>query len=221
MALSKKDKHVGQFFQDAKNRATKKGVPFTITLEYLREIATDECPVFLHKFEWGASGLGKGKTTGLSPSLDRVIPELGYVEGNVLFISHDANRIKNNATERELYAVADWLHYARKVVLKNVAAQQSTSVSNPTDRPSKIYPPSGPVPTPRIRKDGNDFNHHLGPIYRIDPNYRPKARGGDSVGQRSEEMGASQTPTRLENNGDSEPEIIRLDFSSRHLSDKS
>lgn len=37
-----------------------------------------------------------------SPSIDKVIPELGYVRGNVWVISNKANRIKNNATLEEL-----------------------------------------------------------------------------------------------------------------------
>lgn len=42
-------------------------------------------------------------------SLDRIVPSLGYVPGNVAVISHRANRIKSDATADELRAVADWL----------------------------------------------------------------------------------------------------------------
>jgi hypothetical protein len=44
-----------------------------------------------------------------SPSLDRKTPELGYVRGNVAFISTKANRIKSNATTEEIFAVAKYL----------------------------------------------------------------------------------------------------------------
>lgn len=37
-----------------------------------------------------------------SPSLDRVIPSLGYVKGNVWVISYRANAIKQDATLEEL-----------------------------------------------------------------------------------------------------------------------
>jgi len=37
-----------------------------------------------------------------SPSLDRIIPELGYIPGNVMVISMKANRIKSNATLSEM-----------------------------------------------------------------------------------------------------------------------
>ena len=40
-----------------------------------------------------------------APSLDRIIPELGYVKGNVRVISARANLLKNDATISELELV--------------------------------------------------------------------------------------------------------------------
>lgn len=36
-----------------------------------------------------------------SPSVDRLIPALGYVKGNIQIISNRANRLKNNGTIEE------------------------------------------------------------------------------------------------------------------------
>jgi len=41
------------------------------------------------------------------PSLDRIDSSKGYIKGNVWIISYRANRIKNNATVKELRMVAD------------------------------------------------------------------------------------------------------------------
>ena len=41
--------------------------------------------------------------------LDKIKPELGYVEGNVAWISSRANRIKYNATKEEIIALAEWI----------------------------------------------------------------------------------------------------------------
>ena len=60
---------------------------------------------------WGRTGVGYHPER---PSLDRIIPELGYVKGNVVFISMRANSIKQDATEQELYLVADWLYKIKK-----------------------------------------------------------------------------------------------------------
>lgn len=41
-----------------------------------------------------------------SPSIDRLIPHLGYIPGNVRIISNRANRLRSDGTARELKLVA-------------------------------------------------------------------------------------------------------------------
>ena len=79
----------------AKNRAKRYNVPFEITLQDLIDMfPTDNlCPVLKEPFIWGTKS-----NKELSPSIDRMIPELGYVKGNIKFISYKANRIKNDST---------------------------------------------------------------------------------------------------------------------------
>lgn len=43
--------------------------------------------------------------------LDRLVPALGYVKGNVAFISRRINRLKNDATLQELERLVEWLKY--------------------------------------------------------------------------------------------------------------
>jgi len=45
---------------------------------------------------------GIGAQSPNSPSLDRIIPSLGYVKGNIAVISYRANAMKNDATIDEL-----------------------------------------------------------------------------------------------------------------------
>jgi hypothetical protein len=91
----------------AKRRAKKNSLQFKITKDYLEEIFPSDnlCPVFGVEFERG----GQGRERDNSPSLDRIIPELGYVEGNVVWISNRANTLKRDATWEELQKVASWL----------------------------------------------------------------------------------------------------------------
>lgn len=84
----------------ARQRAKEKGIPFDLTNEYLESIWTDRCPVLGVLFESG---------TRNSASLDRHVPELGYVKGNVSFISRKANTMKNDATVDEIRRLYEYV----------------------------------------------------------------------------------------------------------------
>ena len=139
-------------------RAKQKNIPFDIDIEHLESIAVDSCPIFKTKFDWGLDNKGNGRTR---PSLDKIIPELGYIKGNVAFISTWANLIKSDATEKELYAVADWLHEARKKVLN---AQKNTTTPVPTgpDREGQVSAELGAVPTTGAWQDHDDLDDYRG-----------------------------------------------------------
>lgn len=91
--------------KDAKIRAEKKQVPFNLTTEYIETILPTHCPVFKTPFKY----VGNGKIVPESPALDRIVPSLGYVEGNVHIISVKANNIKSAYTSKEVLKVAKWL----------------------------------------------------------------------------------------------------------------
>lgn len=146
--MSVKDTHIGKAFQWAKRRSQVNNVPFDISLEYLRNIATDECPIFKTPFDWGPSGLGIGKGKPNGPQLDRIIPQLGYVEGNVAFISHKANRIKGEGTMQEHYAIADWIWNST-----HVKENPTTPISNDDDWKGEIHPQYGFISGTGFRKD--------------------------------------------------------------------
>jgi len=91
-------------FNSAKRRAKKLNLNFNITIEYLTSIITKSCPILNIDFV-----ISKTNISDYSPTLDRIIPELGYVIGNVKVISARANRIKNNATLQELKSICSYI----------------------------------------------------------------------------------------------------------------
>lgn len=97
-----------RFLGRAKNRAKKFKLPFNITLEDI--IIPEICPLLNIKIFRGVR-----KLCSNSPSLDRKIPNLGYVKGNIWVISHKANAIKNDATLQELKLIT---HNLEKELLK-------------------------------------------------------------------------------------------------------
>ena len=99
-----------EMLRSARKRAHEMGVEFSITLADI--VIPERCPLL------GVSiHLGVGRSP-YSPSLDRIVPELGYVPGNVWVISHRANTIKSDATADEIATVASNLR-ARLAIPRN------------------------------------------------------------------------------------------------------
>lgn len=93
----------GYILSRAKGRAKIAKVPFTIGPEDIE--IPEFCPVFPEirlQFHYG-----RGRPDHI-PTLDRIVPHLGYVPGNIAIISMKANRLKSNATPEELRRIADW-----------------------------------------------------------------------------------------------------------------
>jgi hypothetical protein len=87
----------------ARSRAAAARVPFRLTLETLPAIPV-VCPVLgillQHTLDAPADN---------SPSLDRTVPALGYVPGNVVWMSWRANTLKSNGTLEEFAALVQYL----------------------------------------------------------------------------------------------------------------
>jgi len=88
----------------AKSRATGLGIPFNLDPEYLEKIWSGRCPVLLVDIN-----LVTDRKDEYAAELDRFIPELGYVKGNVHWLSRKANRLKNNVTVEILESLLDWM----------------------------------------------------------------------------------------------------------------
>jgi len=93
----------GNLCKTAKYRAKKRKIEFNITKDDI--IVPEYCPVLGIKL--GLSSLSKNGGAPYSYSLDRVNPELGYIKGNVMVMSHLANSMKSNATKEQLIAFSN------------------------------------------------------------------------------------------------------------------
>lgn len=82
-------------------RAKNLGVPFN--LEPNDIIIPALCPVLGIPLKRNAT-----RWQSDSPSVDRIIPKLGYVKGNILIVSNKANRIKSDATYLEILQVGEF-----------------------------------------------------------------------------------------------------------------
>jgi hypothetical protein len=84
----------------AKERATSKSLPFALELEDI--VLPEYCPILGVKLIYGT------KRSDASPSLDQIIPGVGYTRDNVQVLSDKANRMKNDATPEELRMFAKY-----------------------------------------------------------------------------------------------------------------
>ena len=74
-----------------RGRSKRKSIPFDLTANDLLKLipADGLCPAL------GIPIIFGGKLSRNSPSVDRLIPALGYVRGNIAIISHKANSMKH------------------------------------------------------------------------------------------------------------------------------
>ena len=97
----------------AKNRSKKEGIYFNLKPEDIH--IPEFCPVLGIKLEFS-----NGKhATDCSPTLDKFIPELGYIKENVVVISKRANRLKGDAYTVEIEALASWMNKRVEDILTN------------------------------------------------------------------------------------------------------
>ena len=110
---AKKERPKSFFVYRAKQRAKKLGLPFNIDESDI--VIPEFCPVLGIRLNSGG-----GDKEDSCPSIDRVIPEMGYIKGNVKIISKRANTIKSFGT------ISD-----HEKIIEYIKSCQATSVSTP------------------------------------------------------------------------------------------
>lgn len=107
--------------------------------EYLASIWTGICPVFGTQLFFSRNGI-KDKADNCA-DLDRFNPELGYVKGNVSWISTRANRIKYNASIQELESILFWMKNWKepirnleinKIIVDGISIEERKKIPRPT-----------------------------------------------------------------------------------------
>jgi hypothetical protein len=89
-------------FRGSKQRATKRNTPFTITKDWCEARWTGRCEVTNIEFILST----KRSPYLFSPSLDQIIPGLGYTPENSRFILHAVNALKGEGTDENMYQIA-------------------------------------------------------------------------------------------------------------------
>lgn len=94
--------HLRRNLWGLKNRCVKKEIPFNLTLEYVTDLL-----LLKQKGKCFYTDLNFDLSRGWKPyciTFDKVIPSLGYIQGNIVICTRKANSCKNDLTLGEISA---------------------------------------------------------------------------------------------------------------------
>jgi hypothetical protein len=124
---------------ECRRRAKKKGVPFDMKESDLHDPKTGKLPEFCPIFKDIRIDYNAGPDRRCWPSVDRIVPALGYVTGNVWVISFVANTCKSSRKAKDI-----------SVSLQATGSRRIPSIAK--------------VTTPSAKADG--FSQHARPYIR-------------------------------------------------------
>lgn len=85
----------------AKFRASKRDLPFDLTIEWARQRWTGNCELTGIAFETQSYAQGPR-----SPSIDKILPRAGYTQDNCRFVLSAVNSMKGNGSDAEMMFIA-------------------------------------------------------------------------------------------------------------------
>ena len=94
-------------------------IPFDLDPQYLEDIWTGVCPIFSTRLNKPYHSRSVDRVSKHTCSLDRIVPDKGYVKGNVEWVSNLANSIKQAATADDLYRVANHVNLREKEIARH------------------------------------------------------------------------------------------------------
>lgn len=109
-----KDYRLGKMLSSAKYRAKQRCLNFNLTMDFLMSIANDNCPVDGLPMDWSVDENKKLQPMLRTPSIDKIVPSLGYVQGNVQIICWQYNSWKRNMSIHDMRTLLSYLRKEQK-----------------------------------------------------------------------------------------------------------
>ena len=149
-----------------------------------------------------------------APSIDRIDSNKDYTKDNIRIVLWAVNAATNQFTDKEMLPILKAMVLAME---QNVKQESTTPLPATTYQYSPYSIELGPLPTPRTWKDGDNFNDYCRAVQRQDADHSAQEGSGDGVAHRNKKVEPLAAFTRIENNGEPEPEIVRLQFGGGRL----
>jgi hypothetical protein len=89
-------------YYNARQRARRNNLPFDLKVSDI--FVPDFCPVLGMRLEVSDKIISPNSTT-----LDKIVPKLGYIRGNIQVISNRANSMKHDASISDMMLFARWV----------------------------------------------------------------------------------------------------------------
>jgi len=114
----------------AKYRAKKEGLPFNLTAEWALATWKGVCEISGIPFV-----LNKRRSV-FSPTIDKIIPKLGYEQNNCRFVLFGVNALKYNSADADMYAIAAAITACHRgsSIGQSVPSANKTVLASHTDR---------------------------------------------------------------------------------------
>ena len=97
---------ITHLYCDLKKRAIKKGIPYMSREDFVQFASTNKQLEDIFT-QWVESNFSQK----LTPTTDRIIPELGYIAGNIQFLTLSENVAKGNKNLQEKEATISYLTF--------------------------------------------------------------------------------------------------------------
>lgn len=206
---------VNRMIHNAKTGAKNRHKVFTITKEdILPALERGVCEVTGIPFDFSPHPTMNHNPLG--PSIDRIDSDKGYTPDNIRIVLWFVNCALGECSDEQALPILKILVKALEYHAKKKSA---TPLSAGADQQGEDHPQYGSLLATWIREDDDNAHHHCGTISREDLDHRAQTSSGDSVAHRNKKVEPLEGFTRLEDNGDTEPEIVRLEFGSGRLFD--
>jgi len=201
-----------RLFSSCKRRAKISGGIVTINKDWIeKKLIEGVCE--LTKLPFNFSNRGKFTRQPYAPSIDKKdAKNPDYTPENSRLVLWAVN-----CTMSE-YGMDIMLPILKKIT-ENAKQNTAAPISEGTNSQGAVGAELGSVSTPRTWKNYDHTYNHSGAVRGQDADHSTQTSSGDGMGCRGEKMATLVALTRLENNGEPDAEVVRLDFGGRYLPD--
>ena len=199
----------------AKKRAIEKNMKFDISFDKIKKaLDTGICELTGLPFDFNSTK--KTQYNPYGPSIDRIDSQKGYVDCNIRVVLSAVNTaLGQYGTDIMLPILKEMV----KAIEKNAKQNTAAPVSEGTYIQGAVGAELGSVSTPWAWEDYDHTDDHSGAVRGQDADHRAQTSSGDGLGRGGTEVVTPEPLTRIEDHGQPDAEIIRLDFGGRHIPD--